>query len=333
MITSVNAAFDRFMRDTVNLDKDVVEAAKSSRDNLLDNIAEFDTDDFFHLWKDINIQYGSFARKTKCRKLDDIDLMIGISADGATYDSNANWDNITITASCFNQKQLDCQNEDGTLNSTKVLNAFMKKLEKTKDYSRSELHKNGQAVTLTLLSREWNFDIVPCFHTVTEYDGRSYYLIPNGSGNWMKTNPEIDRNIVAQANQGKDGKLLDLIRLCKKWNKIKKVKTMPSYLLETMIVNYAENADELSDYIDVRFINVLKYLRNSILSPVYDMKQIQGNINSLSYEEKNNISQKAAQDYEKALEAFNAETKENNYKKAINLWRDVLGEEFPQYGD
>lgn len=333
MITSVNAAFDKFMRDTVNLDKDIVEAAKSSRDNLLDNIAEFDTDDFFHLWKNINIQYGSFARKTKCRKLDDIDLMIGISADGATYDSNANWDNITITASCFNQKQLDCQNEDGTLNSTKVLNVFKKKLEKSKDYSRSELHKNGQAVTLTLLSREWNFDIVPCFHTVTEYDGRSYYLIPNGSGNWMKTNPEIDRNIVAQANQGKDGKLLDLIRLCKKWNKIKKVKTMPSYLLETMIVNYAESVDKLNNYIDVRFINFLDYLRTSIYSCVEDMKQIQGNINSLSYEEKNNISQKAAQDYEKALEAFNAETKENNYKKAINLWRDVLGEEFPQYGD
>lgn len=99
---------------------------------------------FFHLWNEINIQYGSFARKTKCRKLDDIDLMIGISADSATYNNSSVWDNILINASLSNKKQQDCSNSDGTLNSTKVLNVFKSKLESLNDYSRSEIHKNGQ---------------------------------------------------------------------------------------------------------------------------------------------------------------------------------------------
>ena len=33
-----------------------------------------------------------FAIKTKCRDLDDVDLMIGIAANGATYYSDDLWD-------------------------------------------------------------------------------------------------------------------------------------------------------------------------------------------------------------------------------------------------
>ena len=55
MATTVNAAFKEFMKDIVNLDPDVVSAARISRDNLLDNIAEFDEKDgFFDLYEGFN---------------------------------------------------------------------------------------------------------------------------------------------------------------------------------------------------------------------------------------------------------------------------------------
>ena len=333
MITTVNGAFDKFMKDVVNLDKEVVSNARSSMDNLLNNIDEFSDDDFFHLWNEINIQYGSFARKTKCRKLDDIDLMIGISADGATYDGTRPWNDITITASGSNRKQIECSNDDGTLNSTKVLNKFKDKLEKTRDYSRSDLHKNKQAVTLTLLSREWNFDIVPCFQTVKEADGRSYYLIPNGDGNWLKTDPKKDRDCVFTLNSQNKGKVTELIRLCKKWNKVKNAKTISSYVFETLIIHYCLNVESLNDYIDIRFRNALKYISNNICSSIFDLKGIQGDINDLSYEDRLTIKEKAVIDFQKAVSAYEAETKENNHQKAINIWRDIFGEEFPKYGD
>jgi len=330
---TVNDAFVEFMLDTVNLDKDVVSAARDSRDNLLDNIAEFDDkDDFFDLRNAFNVHFGSFARKTKRRELDDIDLMIGIAANSATYNPDDPWDNVRITASTTNSAQIECTREDGTLNSTQVSNKFKKKLESVREYSRSEVRRNGEAIILNLTSKDWSFDIVPCFHTVTENDGRAYYLIPNGNGNWEKTAPDKDKEHVTNTNQSKDGRVLELVRLCKKWNKVKNAKTIPSYMLETMIVNFADSQDELRKWIDLRFKDALKYIADHILSPVYDMKEIQGDINSLSLLDKYTLQQKAQADYEKACDASNAEITEKDQKKAINKWGEIFGSDFPTYG-
>ena len=333
MATTVNSAFDEFMRDVVNLDPDVTKNARDSRDNLLSNIAEFDnSDDFFGLCSSFDIQFGSFARKTKCRELDDVDLMIGIAANGATYNSYDLWNNVHITASTTNAAQSECTRDDGTLNSTQVTNKFKKKLESVREYSRSEIRRNGEAVILNLKSKDWSFDIVPCFHTVTEDNGRSYYLIPNGSGNWKKTDPQKDRDHVISTNQSRAGRALELIRLCKKWNKVKNVKTIPSYLLETMIINHCDAETELSEWIDLRFRELLRYISDYINSSVDDMKEIQGDINDLSWTDRYSIQQKAQADYNKACDASNAEIQEEDQKKAISKWGEILGGEFPTYG-
>lgn len=331
MATTVNNAFDEFMKDIVNLDPDVVSKARESRDNLLENIAEFDDEDgFFDLCQDFNVHFGSFARKTKCRELDDIDLMIGIAANGATYNSSDPWDDVHITASTTNQAQKDCTREDGTLNSTQVINKFKNKLKHVREYSRSDIHKSGEAVVLNLTSKDWSFDIVPCFHTVTESNGRSYYLIPNGKGNWKKTDPLKDKEHVTNTNKDKEGRVLELIRLCKKWNNVKKATTIPSYLLETMIINYCDSQTTLSQFIDYRFRDALKYIADNIMNSVSDMKEIQGNINTLSDSDKSKLKEKANNDYQKACDASNAETKDQ--EKAIKLWGEILGGDFPTYG-
>jgi len=332
MATTVNGAFIDFMRDKVNLDSKIVVDARKSRDNLLQNIAEFNGQDgFFNLWEPFNLHFGSFARKTKCRELDDIDLMIGVSADGATYCPLDPWDNIKINSSTSNSAHKDCTRDDGTLNSIQVTNRFKKKLESVREYSRSETRRNGEAVILNLISKDWSFDIVPCFHTDTESDGKSYYLIPNGNGNWKKTNPEKDREHVINTNQSKANRVLELIRLCKKWNKVKKIKTVPSYLLETMIVNYCDSKLEIDQRINVRFGDSLNYIASHIDSPINDMKEIQGDINNILIEDRQIIKQKARTDYTKACEAIIFEVDDNNHKKAIDKWGEILGGDFPNY--
>jgi hypothetical protein len=304
------------MKDIVNLDKDVVLKARKSRDNLLENISEFDNEDeFFDLYDGYNIHFGSFARRTKCRELNDIDLMIGIAANGATYNQNDPWDNVHIQASKENSAQVECTRYDGTLNSTQVINKFKKKLENVREYSHSEVNKRGEAVVLNLKSKDWSFDIVPCFHTVKESDERDYYLIPNGNGNWKKTDPRKDKEHVTNTNQEKDGRVLELIRLCKKWNKVKNAKTIPSYLLETMIINHCDEEIELNKWIDVRFKNALKYISEHITSVVYDMKEIQENINTLDFMDKYTLQQKAKTDYDKACEAIKYETEDKDQEK------------------
>ena len=330
MATTVNNAFEEFMTNCVNLDPEIVKVAKISRDNLLQNIHDFSNDNFFNLCPEFNKQYGSFSRKTKCRELDDIDLMIGISADGATYSSIYGWNNIIIHANLKNSMQLDCSNDDGTLNSRIVLNKFKEKLKGLNDYSRSELHRDGEAINLNLISRDWAFDIVPCFHTVKDDKGESYYLIPNKDGNWKLTEPNRDSNLVRSANDLMKGNFLPLVRLCKKWAEHKKIPGIRSYLLETMLVDYAL-CEETSDSLKVNFINVLEFVSQKVLDDISDMKRIQGNINDLSYDERYVISEKAESEAEKAYQAMRYEIEDGDTNKAINKWREILGEDFPTY--
>lgn len=332
MAKTVNDAFEEFMRDTVNLDPDVVSKARNSRDNLLENISEFAEDgDFFELHSGFNFHTGSFARKTKCRELDDIDLLIGVSANGATYNPYDPWDGVHITASTTNAAQKECTRDDGTLNSTLVSNRFKKKLAGVREYSRSEIRRNGEAIVLNLISKDWSFDIVPCFHTVADSSGRSYYLIPNGDGNWKKTAPDVDKGHVMATNQEKGGKVLPLVRLCKRWNKTKNATTIPSYMLETIIINYADSVGKLSDWIDFKFRYALDYIANHIMLPVYDLKKIQGDLNNLSYTDKLTLKDKAKADYDKACEAWNYE-QQGDHKAAISKWGEIFGKDFPQYG-
>lgn len=87
MASTVNLAFEEFMKNSVRLDSNQANKAKDSRDNLISNIMGFDGDgDFFELAdKAQHLKFGSFARKTKIHPLDDIDQMICMSAEGKKH--------------------------------------------------------------------------------------------------------------------------------------------------------------------------------------------------------------------------------------------------------
>lgn len=326
MATTVDNAFAEFMKDTVNLDPDVTSTARKSRDNLINNISGFSGDnDFFSVYQERNLKFGSFARKTKIRELDDIDLMLCLSAEGTrTY---------TETADCIYINGNDSDKSNGLLsygttylNSTKVINRFILKLAELNDYSKAEMHKNQEAATLKMKSYTWNFDIVPCF-----YAKEDFYLIPDGSGNWKKTDPRIDNDRTTEINQKHNGKLLNLIRLVKYWNKRKVTLTIGSYLLECMILNIYEDAGVKEHWwIDIEFKNTLYELSKAVKNDVEDPKGIQGNINNFSLDDRVKISDALYDAYSKAAEARSYE-QDKKQKEAINKWREVLGSDFPKY--
>ncbi|SDO97554.1 hypothetical protein [Selenomonas ruminantium] len=323
---TANKLLTQLMVNKVNLDKDIVSQARKSRDNLLENIKSFSSEeDFFELCDDFNIQFGSFARKTKCQPLDDIDLMIGLSARGATYSGNS-WDEIKISIRNPDFGQKMCMNDDGTLNSRKVLNQFKRKLQHVREYARSELNKRQEAVVLNLISKDWSYDLVPCFHTTKEYDGREYFLIPNGNGNWKKTAPDRDRAYVTRVNQEKDGMLLELVRLCKYWKSRKLKNILPSYLLETILVVHSKEVQYLKGNLLERFADALCAITDKICYSVPDMKNIQDDINDLDVSDRHAIYNKACDDYNKVLDVINYE-RIGSYTRAINILTDVLGDE------
>ena len=124
---------------------------------------------------------------------------------------------------------------------------------------------------------------------------------------------------------------MPLVRLCKRWNKTKNATTIPSYMLETMIINFADSVKELTDWIDLNFRDALKFIAENIMLPVYDLKNIQGDLNTLSYSDKLVLKEKAQSDHDKACEARGYE-RDGEQKRAVSKWGEIFGKDFPQYG-
>lgn len=328
MAKTVDTAFSEFNSNFVNLDPTRTKKARSSRDWLIGQLGTLPSKlvDFPFLYEGKHIRFGSFARNTKIRELDDIDLMLTFNASGASYSKDYFLNKYTITVpkeATYLSKLCD----DTILNSRKMVNMIVKSLSEIEHYKQAEIHRKQEAATLSLTSYEWSFDIVPAFITTDDF-----YLIPDGNGNWKATDPRIDQNNVISINQKHDGKILQIIRTLKYWQRRQTMPTMSSYLFEVLILNYFNSKQEVSSFVDMEIRDFWSYLTYAIYNSVEDPKGYQGNLNTLDSYEKIKISEKAKSDYEKANLAIFYETQEKDMSKAITKWREIFGNDFPTYG-
>ena len=330
MAANVIRAFEDFLANEVTLDTLETAKARRSRDWLVTQIDAIRQDDEFPiLYPEVHTHYGSFARNTKIRELDDVDLIVGISALGTTYLDNAG--TVTMTVPDGIALRRLCHEGTALLNSRRVINTFVKHLTDVPQYRKAELKRNGSAAVLDLASYAWSFDIVPAFFTKPEYDGRTYYIIPDGNGHWMKTDPRIDTDRVSSINQRHDGHVLNVIRVIKYWNRRPTMPSIPSYMLECLILTYYENRLSIaSEFVDMEIPDLLDHVASAVLSPVADPKGIQGDLNTLEWEARYAIYQRAGADAGRARVARAAEIAKN-YSASIQVWRQIFGASFPTY--
>lgn len=332
MAITVNNAFDTFMKDSVRLDSGRNNIAKSSKNNLIIEIEKFPNDgkflDFYPEYT--KIDYGSFSRKTKIRPLDDIDLLVVLHAKG-------NWrepisEGFRIRARPEASKQIAlCNPGTDVLNSIKVINKFKEYLTAVPSYKKADIKRNQEAVTLELSSYEWVYDIVPCFETSPDNFGKTFFLIPDGSGNWKPTDPRIDKNRTTTINGKQQVSVLDMIRLMKYWTKRRAAATMGSYFLECMILQYYDSLTvNSSTYIDVELPNLFAYVYHQIHKSLNDPKGFQGDLNNLSWDERNSIQERAKLDCNRSLQAREFETN-GKQKESIEKWGEIFGSKFPTY--
>ena len=299
---------------------------------MIEKIHGFQSKDttFPTLYSDRDIAFGSFARRTKKRELDDIDIMIGLSADGSTYNELSDKIELMVPDTAINLKKL-CNDGTNILNSRKVINKFISMLTEIPQYSNAEMKLDKQAANLNLTSYPWSFDIIACFFTKEDVNNKTYYLIPDGNGNWMKTDPRMDRDRVSIINQKHDGNVLNIIRIMKFWNRRKTMPSMSSYLLENIILNYYDNkSDKVSEFVDVPLPDLFLHIYSAVYNSVDDPKGIQGDINNLSLEGRSKISTRAFSDYLKTLDARKFES-EGDHKASINKWKEIFGSDFPEF--
>ena len=329
MATTVNSAFIEFNNNFVNLDIEKTKKARNSRDWLIEQLKKLpDKDDSFpKLYNERHIKFGSFARSTKIKPLDDIDLMLTFKGCGATYSKEELIENkYYIHTTDANDNLKSFAEDQNHLSSIKIVNKLVSSLNSIEHYKSADIHRRKEAATLKLSSYEWNFDIVPSFYTVN-----GFYLIPDGEGNWKASDPRIDQNRSTKINQKHDGKILQIIRTLKYWNRRVSMPTISSYLFENIILNFFEKETEVSKYIDYCIRDFWKHLKNGIYNSVPDPKGFQDDLNELEEFEQLNISIRADDTYTKTVEAINYETKEKNHHRSINKWRQIFGDEFPKY--
>ena len=161
MATTVNAAFAMFLRDIVNLDPGSCKTARASRDWLRGQLGTLHDkhDDFPMPYPSVNIDFGSFARKTKGRPLDDLDLIHGLHADSAYYADLGG--RVEVTARPNTRLWSFRHSDSDTVNSRRVINKFVAHLPEVHQYASASVHRRGEAATLNLRSYDWSFDIVP----------------------------------------------------------------------------------------------------------------------------------------------------------------------------
>lgn len=155
--------------------------------------------------------------------------MVGFDGNGYYYRQE---ENHYLIAPYTSNQEGSCI-DDGLLNSRKVIEQLKGKLGEIWNYKNAEIHRNMQAIALQLNTYPWNFDIIPCFHTID-----NFYLIPNGNGKWERTDPRIDNERTKRLNQKFKEHLLELIRLVKYLNARKLTITLSSYLLVVIILNF-----------------------------------------------------------------------------------------------
>ena len=332
MAKTVNSAFDSFMKDFVKLDPERTDIAKKSKNYLVKEIEKFPNDgSFFKMYPDFSsIDYGSFSRKTKIRELDDIDLIIVLHAEGNWRESIVGGYKICVPEASTRQSG-QCNPYTNVLNSIKVINRFKDYLWQVSSYEKADIKRNQEAATLNLKSYEWIYDIVPCFITNPDADGKTFFLIPDGQGNWKPTDPRIDKERTAVINAKQTVSVLDAIRIMKYWTKRPTMPTMRSYFLENLILNYYDSYGITSNsFIDIELPSLFALIHNKIHQPLYDPKGYQGDINHLTWEERNSIQARAKLDYDRAVEARQLEI-DGKQKQSIEKWGEIFEPNFPLY--
>lgn len=333
MAIAVGGAFDSFRRQFIDLDPLLTVRARSSRDFLYEQSSLLTLRDKDYPPVTDYLAYGSFARRTKIRPIDDIDsLFILNGRDTIAQISLTNPYSFNLKLNTFNCPLASFNDGNGMVSSTKILNQLKKSLSTVKQYEKSELKRNQEAVVLNLTSYTWVFDVVPA---VPIQDPLTkvilYYLIPNGIGGWIATNPKRDTENVTRINQAHNGNFLPLIRMLKFWNSRNHKPRLSSYHFETLALNifqYLQPIPSLQSGLHDFFF----YARTHILNSCPDPKQLGPNLDAnLAYETRQRVQQ-ALQDAYGASHEANAFESRGYHEFAMNCWRRVFGPNFPTFG-
>lgn len=333
MAYTAKDAFALFRSDDVDLSSKITETARTSRDFLLRQIENTAKDNAsFPALYGGYVSFGSFARSTKTQPLDDVDLLLplngrGTQANQSTNDTYTFWLKITDRVAPL----AAFPDNYGFVNSTKVLNSIKSGLWDVRKYKKAEIKKNTEAVTLSLPSYDWVFDIVPAVPIGDGSGAIAYYLIPNGTGDWKRTDPRIDETNCARVDARHSKLFRPTVRVLKYWNNRPVAPALSSYYLETLALKVFSTLPAVS-LIRSGAERFFHSVDSHLWATCPDPKGLGPPLDSdVTLEVKSKVAEAIAEAAKFSDYALMYE-QQGDHKNAIYWWRRVFGEEFPGYG-
>jgi hypothetical protein len=243
---SVSQSFEDLLTNSINIREGIRTIASTSQQNLREFLqSECERDPTFPpvLKKaDNDFLGGSFARHTKNHPLDDIDIYLPL--DGANlfyYEHGVITPYTVLTDGLAWNPLLTPRWAIGSyVSSTKLIDEFAVVLKRR--FPQTNVKPNGQAVSVRMTHGEGlssdglGYDVVPCFSLSPHQEcERQFYLMPDGKGGWMRTNPKVDaaRADILQDNHNKFFR--KVVKLLKYWNAEYLNGAIGSYFIELSI--------------------------------------------------------------------------------------------------
>jgi hypothetical protein len=189
------------------------------------------------------------------------------------------------------------------------------------------LRRNGQAVTVYYSTWPEYVDIVPVSR-VADNGKLLYYNIPDmNTETWIPSNPNLHDEDLTAKNKSFGQEFKRIIKMVKWWNK-RHSDLLQSFHLE--ILAYYSLTGAFSEYswnIRMFFDNAAKFINQPL-------KHRFGNVDDyLSYSNRQEAQKRLETAKDQAQSAWYKTYGANiDHKGAIEIWRQIFGEEFPAYG-
>lgn len=236
-MSNINPALESLLDTDINITQAARAQGSRSHNYIRDVLlGKNENDHHFPRLIEGDFLSGSYARGTKLKPLDDIDVMMVLDGTGFRVINGGAIQDVEVEGSGESGNPLLSRvGPDTLLSSQVVMSIFQTALEEL--HPQSKVRDDEQAVNVWLDSYGLGIDIVPCFHLMPRNGAQDYYYIPTGgnSGGWKTTNPKIDAGISDTLHARHNRKIKNIVKLIKYWNLVSNGNRLKSYHLETVV--------------------------------------------------------------------------------------------------
>jgi hypothetical protein len=243
---SISQSFEDLLTRAINIPEGIRSTASASQQNLrkfLHDECQRDSG-FPPVLKTADGDFlgGSFARHTKTWPLDDIDIYLPLDGANLSYILHGTVLPYTVqTDGLLGNPLLTPRWASGQyVSSTKLIEEFAAVLKRR--FPETKVKPGGQAVEIQMTHGQTSttdglgYDIVPCFSLKPlQKDDAPFYLMPDGQGGWIRTNPRSDAAVADILQENHNSLFRKVVKLLKYWNTEQLGGALSSYFVELSV--------------------------------------------------------------------------------------------------